>query len=181
MERIQEIYASDFQVSGQAPGTAENMEETMKQIFHELDESKKRIPLEQLEGYKLAMELEKRGIKMYRELAEKALGEKEKAFFEALAREEREHLTALDNVPFPRRYPPGMLKRRAASGWMIVNYGKSKGWKRRYSSLFCQLGTLLQHMPILPTNQKASGSPFHYKTYRRLAWAILLPVNVVAK
>ncbi|HHW55421.1 MAG: ferritin family protein [bacterium] len=98
MERIQEIYASDFQVSGQAPGTAENMEETMKQIFHELDESKKRIPLEQLEGYKLAMELEKRGIKMYRELAEKALGEKEKAFFEALAREEREHLTALDNV-----------------------------------------------------------------------------------
>lgn len=98
MIKIKEIYASDFETGGQEAETAENMEEKLKKIFYELDESKRKMPLKQVEGYKLAMEMERKGIKMYREFAGKAQSEKEKKFFEALAREERDHLTALDNV-----------------------------------------------------------------------------------
>ncbi|ADL07004.1 DUF892 family protein [Thermosediminibacter oceani] len=99
MKKIKEIYESlDFAASSNQPATAAGIEEELKKIFFELEESRRKMPLDHLEGYKLAMEMEKKGYNMYREFTQTAASESEKKFFEALMQEEKEHLNSLDNV-----------------------------------------------------------------------------------
>ncbi|WP_066353804.1 ferritin family protein [Fervidicola ferrireducens] len=67
-------------------------------LFFQLEESERKMPLDHIEGYKLAIEMEKRGYEMYKKFYSEAESEGEKKFFEALMKEELEHLNSLDNV-----------------------------------------------------------------------------------
>ncbi|NLU10267.1 MAG: ferritin family protein [Tepidanaerobacter acetatoxydans] len=99
-ERIKEIY-NNMQDGSNVEPTARpkySLEPEVKKIFYELDKEKKKIPLDNIEGYKLAMEMEKKGYNMYKEFTEKSKDKREKEFFRLLMEEEKEHLTSLDNV-----------------------------------------------------------------------------------
>lgn len=99
MKRIKEIYGSlNFDVDSNHFQKAASIEEELKKLFFELEESRRKMPLDHMEGYKLAMEMEKKGYNMYREFAQSAASESERKFFEALIQEEKEHLNSLDNV-----------------------------------------------------------------------------------
>lgn len=99
-ERILEIYEAkserrEWQLENPAHTS---LEDEVKALFEELDDEKKRIPLDHIEGYRLAMEMERKGFNMYRKYADEAKTPEEKAFFETLMKEEGEHLSSLDNV-----------------------------------------------------------------------------------
>jgi len=74
------------------------IEEEMKKIFERLDQKAREEGLDNLKGYRLAIEFEKKGYEMYTRFSETAGSEREKRFFAALAEEEEKHLEALDNV-----------------------------------------------------------------------------------
>lgn len=74
------------------------IEGEMKKVFDRLDKKARKEELDNLKGYRLAIDFEKRGYEMYREFSEAASNEQERRFFAALAEEEEKHLEALDNV-----------------------------------------------------------------------------------
>jgi len=101
MMRIEEI----FEVVRQGANWPEiperkmsEIEEEMKKIFERLDQKAREEGLDNLKGYRLAIEFEKKGYEMYTRFSETAGSEREKRFFAALAEEEEKHLEALDNV-----------------------------------------------------------------------------------
>lgn len=99
-KRILEIYDAEREGKewkAENPALA-TMEDEVKALFRELDDEKKKIPLDHIEGYKLAMEMEKKGFNMYRKFSQEAKSPREKAFFETLMNEEKDHLSSLDNV-----------------------------------------------------------------------------------
>lgn len=99
-KRIMEIYES-LQSGGEVKSSSRpafSLEPEVKKIFYELDKDKKAMPLDNIEGYRLAMEMEKKGYNMYKEFAEKVENKREREFFRLLMEEEKEHLSSLDNV-----------------------------------------------------------------------------------
>ena len=74
------------------------IEEGTRRVFERLDEMAREEELDNLKGYRLAMDFEKRGYEMYKELSAQAEHAEERKFFEALVGEEKTHLEALDNV-----------------------------------------------------------------------------------
>ncbi len=55
---------------------------------------------DELEAFKIAMQMEKEGVEFYKEAAEKANTEKERALFERLIKEEQEHYNIFSNTYF---------------------------------------------------------------------------------
>ncbi|MGB9813034.1 MAG: ferritin family protein [Thermovenabulum sp.] len=95
---IEDIFEKgSFEEGHKELSDGKKMEDEIKKVFYELEEEKRKIPLDHVEGYKLAMELEKKGYEMYKEFFQNAEG-KEKEFFERLMEQEKEHLESLDNV-----------------------------------------------------------------------------------
>ena len=74
------------------------IEQEMKKIFGSLDKKARAQEPDNKDGYQLAINLEKQGYEMYRKFSGKATDEREQRFFSSLAEEEKNHLTALDNV-----------------------------------------------------------------------------------
>ncbi|MCF6095453.1 ferritin family protein [Thermovorax subterraneus] len=96
---IKDLYASNnYDSVKEFKSNAALLEEELKALFSRLEESQRKMPLDHVEGYKLAMEMEKRGYEMYRKFYSEAKSKQEKDFFEALMKEELEHLNSLDNV-----------------------------------------------------------------------------------
>lgn len=98
-EIIKKIYDSqNFHSAPQYFSKAPLLEQELKNLFFQVEESERKMPLDHIEGYKLAMEMEKRGYEMYKKFYSEAESDGEKKFFEALMKEELEHLNSLDNV-----------------------------------------------------------------------------------
>jgi rubrerythrin len=95
------------------------IEEGTKRVFERLDKLAREEELDNLKGYRLAMEFEKKGYEMYRELSAQAEQEEEKKFFEALVGEEKKHLEALDNV---HRFLTD------TEDWLTLEEGKVWNW-----------------------------------------------------
>lgn len=74
------------------------IEKEIKKVFEQLDDDKKKFPLDHKEGYKLAMEMENKGYGLYKKYAEEATDPRIEAFFKGLMEEEIEHYDALVNV-----------------------------------------------------------------------------------
>lgn len=74
------------------------IENEMKKVFDKLGKHTRKVKLDNLEGYRLAIDMEKQGYEMYKEFSKKAIDEREKQFFAAMTEEEKTHLEALDNV-----------------------------------------------------------------------------------
>lgn len=123
MERINKIY-KEIQKGGdpeiEDDGESSQIENEVKKIFEALDETKRKAPLDHIEGYKLAMEMEKKGLNMYKKNEENSTG-KLKAFFNALKREEQQHLTALENVYFYLTKPGDWLAEDESRIWNWMN------------------------------------------------------------
>ncbi|SHM77288.1 Rubrerythrin [Caldanaerovirga acetigignens] len=98
-EIIKSLFASNnFDSVKEFKSNTALLEEELKALFSQLEDCQRKIPLDHIEGYKLAMEMEKRGYEMYKKFHIEAKSEEEKKFFEALMKEELEHLNSLDNV-----------------------------------------------------------------------------------
>ena len=99
--RIEEIFGSIQRKSLWPEVSAKQtneIEEQIREVFERLDRAARQEKLDNVKGYELAIDFEKRGYEMYRNLSGKATDEREKQFFGALAEEESKHLEALDNV-----------------------------------------------------------------------------------
>jgi len=75
----------------------------MVTIFKSMKEAMmKRVEATQdeLEAFKVAMQMEKEGIEFYKKAGEEAKGEKEKALFERLVKEEQQHYDIFANTYF---------------------------------------------------------------------------------
>ena len=99
-ERIREIHAAE---SGPgtwpdpAGGRAEKLEDAIRGFF--ANHRRELTPeTDNVAGYEFAMRMERTGIELYSQFAREADGEGERRFFEALLREEQDHLEALQNV-----------------------------------------------------------------------------------
>ncbi|MGB9716666.1 MAG: ferritin family protein [Thermodesulfovibrionales bacterium] len=77
--------------------------ENIRTVFESLKNGMmKRIEAttDELEAFKIAMQMEKEGVEFYKEAKEKAKTEKEKALFERLVKEEQEHYNIFSNTYF---------------------------------------------------------------------------------
>jgi rubrerythrin len=73
----------------------------VKTVFEALkDQMKKRVAAttDELESFKIAMEMEKEGVEFYKKFASEAKVEKEKVLFEKLIEEEEQHFTIFSNT-----------------------------------------------------------------------------------
>ena len=76
----------------------EDIEDQMKRTFDKLSESIRTRKLDNIEAYRLAIEMEEEGYRIYKGFSESATDKGERQFFLALLEEERAHREALDNV-----------------------------------------------------------------------------------
>ena len=74
----------------------QNIEEEMKEIFYSLREKNKAET--QLDGYKIALELEKDGYSHYEKFYKEAEDENEKELFKFLMEQEKSHIDAIVNI-----------------------------------------------------------------------------------
>lgn len=99
--RIEEIFGS-IQRSSSWPQVfskeTNEIEGAIRRVFERLDRAARDEKLDNVKGYELAIDFERRGYEMYKNLSAKAADDNEKRFFAALAEEESKHLEALDNV-----------------------------------------------------------------------------------
>jgi rubrerythrin len=80
-----------------------NPMKNIRTVFEELkDEMMKRVEAthDELEAFRIAMDMEKEGVGFYRKAASEASSAKEKALFERLVREEEQHFGAFSNTYF---------------------------------------------------------------------------------
>ncbi|MEW6586124.1 MAG: ferritin family protein [Nitrospirota bacterium] len=74
---------------------------SVKTVFEALkDQMKKRVAAttDELESFKIAMEMEKEGVEFYKKFASEAKVEKEKTLFEKLIKEEEQHFAIFSNT-----------------------------------------------------------------------------------
>ena len=75
--------------------------ENIKTIFETMkDEMMKSVEAtsDELEAFKIALQMEKEGVEFYRKLLSKAVSEKEKTLFEKLIKEEEQHYDIFSNT-----------------------------------------------------------------------------------
>ncbi len=75
----------------------------------------------QLSGYEFAMKMERTGVELYTKFARESADAGERAFFEALAGEERGHLAALENVHAFLTGPGDWLQEDESRRWSWMN------------------------------------------------------------
>ncbi len=96
--RIHEIYQAmktgqDFPEAS----TGHSLEDSIRDFFKSLSQSELKLE-DNVEALTVAMDLERTGYAMYQDAADKSSTNAEKEFFKAMQKEERDHLTALENV-----------------------------------------------------------------------------------
>jgi rubrerythrin len=80
-----------------------NPMKNIRTIFEELkDEMMERVEAtgDELEAFRIAMDMEKEGVEFYRKTASAAPSPKERVLFERLARDEEQHFAAFSNTYF---------------------------------------------------------------------------------
>lgn len=121
--RIREIYAELSRGrSWPEPslGAGHRLEPEIKAFFerHRKDLNEKAAPLN---GYEFAMKMERTGVELYTKFARESSDPGERAFFEALAGEERGHLAALENVHAFLTRPGDWLQEDESRRWSWMN------------------------------------------------------------
>jgi len=76
-----------------------NIKTVFEEMKHEMME-KVKATTDELEAFKIAMQMEKEGVEFYKKAVSEAQTEKEKALFERLTKEEQEHYAIFANTYF---------------------------------------------------------------------------------
>lgn len=76
-----------------------NIKTVFEEMKHEMME-KVKVTTDELEAFKIAMQMEKEGVEFYKKAVSEAQTEKEKALFERLTKEEQEHYAIFANTYF---------------------------------------------------------------------------------
>ena len=96
--KADEFYESISARPGFKPAEAEPLENVIKDFFQKMEKVDLKKGGENIEGYELAMDLERKGYSAYENFLKKAASEDEKKFFEWILGQEKEHLSAIANV-----------------------------------------------------------------------------------
>ena len=99
--RIDQIYTglkSNKGWSKAAPAKLPSMETEVKKFFTTASKAQLKKGAENLEGYEIAMRMERKGFKAYKEFYAAAKSSGEKAFYKQMMEEEQKHYETLANV-----------------------------------------------------------------------------------
>ncbi len=80
------------------PIDAPSIETVLKDFFKKLGKAKLKENKEGIEGYELAMDMERKGYETYDNFLKNAKTEAEKSFFKWILKQESEHISAIANV-----------------------------------------------------------------------------------
>lgn len=101
--------------------SAIKIEDSIKNFFKKLDRDKLRNDLDDIDSLKMAMELEQKGYDMYNNAMKSAEDPNLKEFFRLLREEEKEHLTALENVYYYLTNPADWFSQTESEVWNWMN------------------------------------------------------------
>jgi len=101
--------------------STEKIEDSIKHYFSTLDKDKRREDLDDLETLKLAMETERHGYQMYNDAMNATDNEALKNLFQVLREEEKEHLTALENIYHYLANPADWFSQDESQVWNWMN------------------------------------------------------------
>jgi rubrerythrin len=96
--KADEFYGGISAKPGFKPVEAAPLESIIKGFFEKMEKTDMKKGGENVEGYELAMELERKGYAAYEKLLNDAKTDEEKKFFKWILSEEKEHLSAISNV-----------------------------------------------------------------------------------
>lgn len=99
----------------------DTIEGTVQRFFKRIDKNKLRNDLGDIEALKIAMDMEKKGYKMYREAMSATEDPRLAEFFKRLSEEEQEHLTALENVYNYLTNPADWFAQTESQVWNWMN------------------------------------------------------------
>jgi rubrerythrin len=75
----------------------------------------------QLQGYEFALQMERRSVELYRQAVTQSRNDRERAFFSALAEEEKNHLEAIQNVHYFLTQPGDWYEQDESQRWNWMN------------------------------------------------------------
>jgi rubrerythrin len=93
----------------------------IKDFFAKMEKAELRKSKENIEGYELAMELEKKGYAAYDNFLKNAKNDDEKKFFKWILGEEKEHIAAIANVYFYLTGTGDWLQEDESRVWSWMN------------------------------------------------------------
>jgi rubrerythrin len=96
-----------------------SVETEIRKFFSEAARTTLRKGSENLEGYEMAMKMERKGYNAYKQLHEAAVAKEEKAFYKQMMTEENEHYDSLANV---------YLYLTDTADWLQVEESKTWSW-----------------------------------------------------
>lgn len=98
LEMLSQIFKGlDITIKDVSP--MRNIKTIFEEMKHKMME-RVEATMDELEAFKIAMDMEKKGVEFYRKAASEALQEKEKALFERLIKEEEQHYAVFANTYF---------------------------------------------------------------------------------
>jgi rubrerythrin len=118
-KKADEFYGGISKNSVLTPSGILPLEITIKDFFEKMEKAAFKKGSENVEGYELAMELERKGYEAYNNFLKNSKTEEEKAFFKWILNEEKEHLSAIANVYY---YLTG------TGDWLQEEEGKTWNW-----------------------------------------------------
>lgn len=123
-KRIDEIYGelkTNKTTEPVLPQILPSMEQVLKEFFSKAKNTNLKKDADNIPGYELAMEMEKKGYKAYKDFYNNAENESEKKFFQQLMKEENEHLISLQNVYFYLTKSGDWLQEDESKVWSWMN------------------------------------------------------------
>lgn len=98
LEALSQIFKGlDIEMKDVSP--MKNIKTVFEQMKDEMMQ-KVKATADDLEAFKIAMQMEKEGVEFYRKIASEAQNEKEKSLFEKLVKEEQDHYNIFSNTYF---------------------------------------------------------------------------------
>jgi rubrerythrin len=111
------IKRKEFKFSSFLP----SVEEELKGFFQKSKKINLKENVERIEGYTIAMEMERKGYKAYEDFYKKAMDESEKSFFKFLMREEKKHGEALANAYYFLTQTKDWIQEEEGKVWNWMN------------------------------------------------------------
>jgi rubrerythrin len=96
--KADEFYGSISEMPDFKPVEAAPLEEIIKEFFVKMERAELEKGAENIKGYELAMELERKGYSAYEKYLKDSKTKEENKFFEWILGEEKEHISAIANV-----------------------------------------------------------------------------------
>ncbi|MBN1385033.1 MAG: ferritin family protein [Elusimicrobia bacterium] len=124
-KRIEEIYdklKNDKTSETILPQSLPSVESVLKEFFLKAGSTDLKKDTDNIPGYELAMEMERKGYKAYEGFYNNAKNESEKKFFRQLMKEENEHLISLQNVYFYLTKSGDWLQEDESKVWSWMNF-----------------------------------------------------------